>query len=53
MLDDLELDLETCPKITTEHTNLTQLSVMNVHLTAQELSKSVSIDHYLKYLNFT
>ena len=31
-----------CPKITTEHINLTPYSVMNVRLAAQVLSTSVS-----------
>lgn len=43
MFDDLELGLQLCPKITTEHINLTPFSVMNVRLAAQVLSTSVSV----------
>ena len=41
MLDDLELGLQLCPKIITEHIKLTPFSVMNVHLAAQVLCTSV------------
>ena len=43
MLDDLELGLQLCPKITAEHIKLTPFSVMNVRLAAQVLSTSVSV----------
>lgn len=43
MLDDLENGLQLCPKITTEHLNLSAFSVMNVRLAAQVLSTSVSV----------
>ena len=43
MLDYLELGLQLCPKITTEHIKLAPFSVMNVRLAAQVLSTSVSV----------
>ena len=41
-MEDLEYGLQLCPKVTTEHINLTPYSVMNVQLAAQVLSTSVS-----------
>ena len=41
--EDLECGLHLVPKITTEHINLSLFSVMNVRLTAQVLSSSVSV----------
>lgn len=38
LLDDIELGLQLCTKITTEHVNLSPFSVMNVRLAAQVLS---------------
>ena len=35
MTEDLECGLQLCPKITSEHINLTSFSVMNVRLAAQ------------------
>ena len=43
MMEDLECGLQLCPKITTEHIQLTPFSLMNVRLAAQVLSSSVSI----------
>ena len=43
MLDDLELGLQLCPKITTEHINMRRLSVTNVCLAAQVLSTSDNV----------
>ena len=43
MLDDLKQGLQLCPKITTEHINLTPFSVKKVCLAAQVLSTSVSV----------
>ena len=43
MMEDLECGLQLCPKITTEHVQLTPFSPMNVRLAAQVLSSSVSI----------
>ena len=42
-MEDLECGLQLCPKITTEHIQLTPFSLMNVRLAAQVLSSSVSI----------
>ena len=42
MLDDLQLALQLCSKITTEHMNLIPFSVMNFRLVAKILSVSVS-----------
>ena len=43
MMEDLEGSLQLCPKITTEHIQLTPFSLMNVRIAAQVLSSSVSI----------
>ena len=43
MLDDLELGLQLCSKITTEHINMRRLSVTNVCLAAQVLSTSDNV----------
>ena len=43
MMEDLECGLQLCPKITTEHIQLTPFSLVNVRLAAQVLSSSVSI----------
>ena len=42
LMEDLECGLQLCPKVTTEHINLTPYSVMNVKLAARVLSTSVS-----------
>ena len=42
MSEDLDCSLQLCPKITSEHINLTPFSSMNVRLAAQVLSQSVS-----------
>ena len=43
MLDDLELGLQLCPKITTDYINMRWLSVTNVCLAAQVLSTSDNV----------
>ena len=43
MLDDLQLALQSCSTVTTEHMNLISFSVMNVCLVAIVLSISVSV----------
>ena len=43
MMEDLECGLQICPKITTEHIQLTPFSLWNVRLAAKVLSSSVSI----------
>ena len=42
LIEDLECGLQLCPKIITDHINLTPYSVMNVRLAVQVLSLSVS-----------
>ena len=44
MLHDVQLALQSCSKITTEHINLIQFSVINVCLAAKVLSISISVD---------
>ena len=43
MLEDLELGLQLCLKITNEHIYLTPFSVMNICLAVQVLSTSVNV----------
>ena len=53
LMEDLECGLQLCPKVTTEHINLTPYSLMNVKLAAQVLSTSVSTAlKHLDHLKF-